>query len=390
MKFKSLTAVAVSAVITLCSMSICIVSEAETTTEEQQTYTISFNIDSESITDGNVSLFESYELEAGDYVEIPDAQLFMDSIYTSGWTLDGIYMYEPGDSFKMPEQDIVLEPVWVDPSSERYTLSYDTSGEDYTDVKDEYFPSTSYLPGQAISLSKYTITRDGYTHMGWLYNGYLFSTGDKLIMPAEDVVVEPNWYMYYKIYYEAGDVDRINGTSTFVYQRYETNTFDLANSSKISRSGFTLSGWLCDYDGEVYAPGSYFTMPASEVHFTAVWTPKTYTVVFSANNGTSQSIKISGETDTAITVPECTFTYSGYEFAGWKYGDTIYQPGEEFVIPGALPGLGISLTAVWVESGSDDDVVYDSFELVVARQQYANGEITADELTEVADRVIGR
>ncbi len=384
--FKSFIAVAVSAIITASSAGSIISASTSTTAE---TYTLSFNYTGEGVTCEDESLLQPQELKGGKTVNIPDIYLESETLGFSGWTYDNIRLYAPGDAFKMPESDVTLEPVWYDPKDEDvHTVSYNVVIDGV--VPEEGVPiSRNYVKGEIITIPMTSFDRDGFTQIGWTDGENVFNYSEKLIMPDHDVVLEPKWYEYFVVYYEAGDVDRINGVSAYAFERFETNKFDLADSTRLSRSGFDLTGWTCDYDGQVYKPGAYYTMPASDVRFTAIWTPKTYNVVFKVNNGTSSLIKISGQTDTAITVPECDYTYSGYVFKGWKFNDTIYQPGEEFIIPGALPGLGISLTGVWEEEGASQEEV-NSLSLAAARSQYVNGEIAADELSEISDFILNR
>lgn len=391
MNLKPLTAAFLSAAIALGSMGSVPITNADTTDEEVTTYTVTYNLDYEGIYDSErdedlSSIFVTAELAAGEYVDIPDVNVFADGLTSSGWTYDGVYMYEPGGFFKMPDHDIVLEPVWVDKNADLYTVSYDIDNDDYEILNEENFASKLYLPGKPVTVAKGSVSRNGYTQIGWIYDGNIFTISDKLVMPDHDVVFEPCWYKNYNVYYEAGDVDRINGTKTFVYDRYETNTFDLPTKDKISRNGFQIVGWLCDYDGKIYSPVSQFTMPSADVHFTAVWEPKTYTVVFRSKSDTSEIIKIAGETDTAITVPEVTSTKKGYEFVGWSYDGVIYQPGDDFVIPGAKPGVGIALDGVWEEEGTHQD----SLTLAQARQKYIDGEISEEELLNLSDFVLGQ
>ncbi len=387
MKFKSWAAAVVSAAVTVCSMSTLVFSSAEEAAETT-TYTVTYSFDAESLTDTedvDLTLYESFELEAGEYVDIPDQDLYNEPGYLSGWSYDGIYLYEPGDFFKMPEHDVVLEAVWVDTSLPTRTVSFHYEEEGWAVTGDDAFQPIKVRPNAPLPAPSTSIMRDDYTQIGWRWGDIPFSYPQKIIMPNEDITLEPNWYRVYSCYYEAGDVDRISGSKMFVFGKYETHTFDLADSSRIARSGFNLSGWLCDVDGQTYKTGSQYTMPSSDVHFTAVWEPKTYNVVFKVNNGTSNTYKISGKTDETIIAPECTYKKNGYVFAGWNYKGTIYQPGDEFIIPGALPGLGIQLTGVWEEERNDN-----SLTLVQARQKFVNGEITEDELREIADYVLGK
>ncbi len=350
MKLKSCIASALAAAITLSSASLLSFSNAAESTEPT-VYTLTYNVSDDGFTAEDMTLYETIQVEAGDYVIIPDQDVTssVTEFKSSGWTDDGIFVYEPGDYYTMPDHDVTLEPVWIDNSDVEYSVTYNYKGDDYVVLNEKPFLGWDYYPGSAVPVISSKIMRDGYTQIGWLYNDGYYTDANKMIMPANDVVFEPKWYQNFDVYYESGDVDRINGTSTFIYERYETLVFDLANASKISRSGFNLTGWYCDFDQQVYKPGAQYTMPASEVHFTAVWTPKDYTVVFKSNNGKNETIKITGATDTVIVAPECTFTNGNLYFAGWDYEGTVYQAGEDFLIPGALPGLGIALTAVWSE-----------------------------------------
>lgn len=382
---KSFIAAAVAAVLSIGTLGTYVSAESKTETE-QQTFTLSFNYSGEGVECKDEELFQPIELKGGDSQLIPEEYLLSKTAYFSGWTYDKVYVYEPGDNFVMPHSDTTLEPVWVDRNDEEiHTVSYNVilDGED---LADKLPKPRECVKGQVVNISMLAFDRDGYTQIGWTDGTNKFTSSNKMIMPDHDVVLEPNWLKYFRVFYVAGDVDRINGVGAYAFDRFESNEFDLADSTRLSRSGFNLTGWFCSYDNQIYDVGDYYVMPASDVTFTAVWTPKTYPVVFKSNNKKNQSIKIPGETDTAIKVPECTFTYSGYIFAGWKFEDTIYQPGEDFIIPGALPGLGISLNAVWEK----EPEAQSSLTLAEARIKYQNGEISAEELQKLADFLIGR
>lgn len=390
MNFKSLTAATISAVITLGTVGIYSTTGA-VAADDQQLFTLNYNINPEEYDIEEPELLTPVETSSGNYVIMPEISIESGNLLLSGWTYDGFYMYEAGDYFKMPENDVTLEPVWVDiKTTTLYEISYNTVGDDYELFNNKY-KGGSHAPGSAVTVTLETIGRSGYTQLGWKYEGHSLRNGDKMIMPDHDVVFEPNWFKYYSVVYYAGDVDKINGSQRLSFDKYETQVFDLADSSRLSRSGYTLSGWLCDLDDKVYKPIEQYPMPSSDVTFTAVWTAKTYVIVFKSNNGKNQTIKVSGETDTAITAPECTFEKSGYKFVGWDYEGTIYNAGEDFIVPGALPGLGISLSAVWVvDDGKDDPKPFDSISLAEARQDYIDNKITADELQNYSDFVLGK
>lgn len=388
MKLKTIVSAALSAALTLCAVSSNLASLplSATTTE---TYTLSYNLNYDGLTAEDASVFDTVEVAAGKSVTIPEG-VFDDGIhFSTGWTYDNLFMFEPGDVFTMPAQDIVMEPVWYDNETEDlYDIIYELpEGAIYNE---EVFETVSCKAGRPVSPVSASLLLEGYAHVGWLYEDMVIKSTDKLIMPKHNITFRPRMLEYFNVTYYAGDVDRLTGNSTVVFEQHEETTFDLADSSRFGRSGFNLVGWVCDVDGLTYKTSEFYTMPASDVTFTAVWEPKNYVVVFKSNNGKSETIKINGVTDTAIITPECTFTYEGYKFAGWQYGDTVYQAGEEFVVPGAAPGLGIALSAVWVEDNGEEQQALDSITVAQLRQQYINGEITEEELIAAADFVLGR
>lgn len=395
--FKTLASVAVSSVISLSSISNFVFYNVNASTEDDQNVTISFNYTDEGVTvvDDATDLIQPADFTTGATINIPEAELELAGYTFSGWSDDGIHLYEPGDAYQIPAADAVMQPIWI-PTIEIGPLNDFTHTVEYNVLIDGEEPENGapitdyFIEGQAIIISTRSYMRDGYTQMGWTDGTNVFKGDTKIFMGKNDLTFEPNWLKYYNCWYRAGDVDRINGSTAYVFERYETNPFDIATSDRFSRTGFNLTGWLCDYDNQIYRPGANYIMPGCDVTFTAVWTPKTYTVLFKSNNGKNENIKISGETDSAIIVPECESTNDGYVFAGWSFNGTIYQPGEEFIIPGALPGLGISLSAVWEEEVCFNEVPYDSISFVYARQMYAAGEITEDELQKIHTFILNK
>ena len=109
-------------------------------------------------------------------------------------------------------------------------------------------------------------------------------------------------------------------------------------------------------------------MPGNDVLMTPIWEPLRYVVVFKPGSVSSEFIKVPGYTDTTIVVPECTVTKEGYTFGGWKYEDTVVQPGEEYLIKGAPSGMGIAFSAVWNEESEPESPVK-AFEISVVDKE---------------------
>lgn len=151
---------------------------------------------------------------------------------------------------------------------------------------------------------------------------------------------------------------------------------------KFSRTGFEFLNWntVADGSGTSYTDGAEFTFN-TDTMLHAQWkekkaapsnpenpdqpqnpenptkpqqpqtpetpsTPKTtYTVIFDANGGNGTIASISVEEGSEITLPENTFTKTGYSFAGWATyadGNVLYSDKAKIPITG-----NITLYAKW-------------------------------------------
>lgn len=339
---------------------------AETGSEEEKMVTVHFDLSDENIRfdtdeDGNILEITDITTTANSSVRIPDIYIYKNNYGFSGWTVDGVRGYAMNSVIQVGEEDITLTPVWYVPKDKvLYDVEYrvEINGEIMELPKS--LDTHSQQPGTLVNVSlfAYDYPNSEYSQIGWNYDGNTYLGQQYIVMPDHDIVLTPNWLKYYKLRYTPGDVDRLNGATSGEFDRLEKQPTGLAEAGRFSRSGFKITGWSCDADGQIYAPQANYIMPSQDVTFTAVWDPITYNVVFNGNTGkASDIIKVEGKTDTTIICPESTAVKEGYYFAGWKFDEkvngvttsTIYQPGDEFLIKGAKPGMGIALTAVWKE-----------------------------------------
>lgn len=230
-----------------------------------------------------------------------------------------------------------------------FTLGYDTQDSDLGYYKDPtVLDPTTVIYKSKIAVQTANLMKDGYIHMGWEYDGVTYSSGDYFTMPACDVTFTPVWQKRCKVNYSAGDYDDITGNTSAYVISVEGVTVYLANAQRFSRAGYTITGWTCSYDGQVYAPGAGYVVPDTDVTFEAVWTPASYPITISANNGVSTNkYTTTGVFGEEFVLPECEFTNEGKTFAGWKYNGTIYQPGESFTVPALLSGEKLVISATW-------------------------------------------
>lgn len=234
-------------------------------------------------------------------------------------------------------------------STKKVTVSYDTEGSDASAFSDSsVLDSFECTSGSIITVAPSGLKKDGYYHSGWVYDGKVYTTGDKFVVPDNDVIFTPFWYNSNVIKYYAGDYDDIVGQSTASFNATEGSAITLADSSRFSRKGYRISGWLCDYDGLIYGTVSSYLVPEADVTFTAVWKPASYSIRISANNGNSSDrYTLTATYGEEYIFPECEFENGTKTFAGWQYEDQVYQPGDSIIFPPLISGESIIIVATW-------------------------------------------
>lgn len=344
-----------TAVVSVCAIAMCSSTMFPVSAEDADTIeeiTISFDYMSDGATVEDESVFAPIKVKPNSSITIPEGTLERDGYFFSGWTYDDIHAYSYGDTFRSPDgNDVVLKPIWGEKNQEKtYTVEYVVEIDGELVDTSKLLPPKKYYSGQVAEVSLMSFDRADAAQVGWTDGTNAFSGQESFIIHDHDVTLTPNWYNKYKITYTVGDVDRVVGATFMEYEQPEKLPTGLQAADRFSRNGFKISGWLCDDDNKIYAPHTpTYIMPSHDVTFTAVWEPKEYTVLFKQDKDSKNNIKIKGLTDTAIVTPEATITVDGKYLAGWKFEDTVYPVGTEFVIPGAIAGAGISLEAVWEE-----------------------------------------
>ena len=349
---KTLSAVTASAVIAVCSVPTSFSYGADT--EAEQKCTIHYDISEEGVylpedADGNVPVLADIQQSPFSSFYVTDITPEKEGFIFSGWTSDDIVAYIGNDVCRVYDTDLTLHPVWVDESDEtmhKISFHVEYDGVVNTDAK-KYLPDQKQLKGRLVSIPDWVFPPEGYKQRGWTDGVHEFIAYQRVIVHDEDITFTPNLKKLYKLIYSVGDADRINGVKTLEFDNIEGENTNLQALNRFSRSGFTNTGWHCEDNGKDYKGFDVFPMPSHDVTMTPIWAPINYKIFFCPTSNSKDDIVIQGYTDTKITAPECTVTKQGYKFDGWKYGDVIVQPGEEYLILGSKPGLGISFSAVW-------------------------------------------
>gem|GEM_PF-2464580 len=211
--------------------------------------------------------------------------------------------------------------------------------------------STTTTGGTISSLP--TTSKTGYTFNGW----YTASSGGTRITTSSPHGRTSNFTLYaqWSINWYTFSFDPNGGGNTPVGStRYYGQSIS-GTCFITSRTGYSLAGWKSSFDNVTYGSScssgtgrtlTGFTMPASNVVFTAQWTADTLTITYNSQSGSAIT---DGDSTTttggSITTLPTDPTRSGYTFAGWY---TASSGGTQITAGGAHGQTGnFTLYAQW-------------------------------------------
>ena len=282
-------------------------------------------------------------------VVIPKVELDKEGYFFSGWTDDGVYGYEPGDTFLCKTKNVTLKPVMGELSNGeffRFEYLVEFEGE-IIDPKGN-LPHGNYVMNRIVETSMMSFPQDKAIQRGWTDGKNTFYQEQKMVMPAHNVTLRAVFLYYRNLIYDSGDVDGMVGVKSNIQTGYYGADMDLAEDSRLKRIGYENTGWHCQNDGIDYPFFYQYIMPDEDVIMTAIWKPIAYVILFKTGVNSIPNIKIRGETGTTIIAPSLDTEREGYTFIGWAmYNSDIYYPGDEILVKGQMPGFGISGTAIW-------------------------------------------
>ena len=282
--------------------------------------------------------------------KIPTVNLDKEGYFFSGWTEDWIYGYEPGDIFHSESKNTTLFPVFgllSDKTTYRLEYKVEFEGQN-VNTKGTSLPKGNHCKNRIVTTSLLSFPQLTATQRGWTDGKNIFAQEAKMVMPDHNVTLYAMYYYYRNLTYTGGDVDGLVGLRYDIQVLRAGGVKDLAEGARINRKGYTNVCWHCENDGIDYPFFYQYIMPDEDVIMTAVWEPITYNVVFSLGISSVQNPKIRGQTDSYIVAPNVD-EREGYTFDGWKiYENEVYIPGDEILVKGAMPGVGISAKAIWL------------------------------------------
>ena len=183
-----------------------------------------------------------------------------------------------------------------------------------------YMSELIYEKDETKSLFYNTFEREGYVFVGWNTkadgSGDNYSDGQN-IQPTEDLTLYAQWE---KIQYFTISFDANGGTGSMQSIKVVKGSKATLLDNEFTRTDFKFKGWNAKADGSgtSYSNKQSFALN-SDIILYAQWEKVEYaTITFNANGGSGSMQSISVVKGSSTTLPDVTFTRSGYNFKGWN------------------------------------------------------------------------
>ena len=191
----------------------------------------------------------------------------------------------------------------------------------------------------------------GYVFAGWNTaadgTGNTYSSTDDFVMPPNDLTLYGQWIpVSISVTYD------LNGGVGITPTQSDVNfgsIVQLADDSNFSKPGYLFKDWR-DGSSWTYIPGESYLVGASNVTFTAYWSPTCQIVTYlggldTTGTAPTQDLICTGD---SFALAANSFTKTGYTFAGWNDGTTTYAAGASYTMGAA----NVTLTAQWTANSA--------------------------------------
>ena len=273
-------------------------------------------------------------------------------------------IYQRGDTFVMPDTDVILTAQWQKNPTE-YTVMFMDG--------DRTVGSQKGVAGSLVLL-KDALSKEGYTFVGWKSNvdGKVYEASTRYTMPELNVKMSAVWQANPAKYTVTYDLNGAEGTAPAAAQ-YVADAFVTVTEETFTKEGFIFAGWRSSFGGTVYQANDTFQMPGINVTLTAQWQPEeaTYTVSTSVD-GAVTPVADGLKANALYKIEAADPTKDGYVFTGWLLSSTgtIVHNGDTF----NMPAGNVVLTAQWEKEAESYTVTYKNGEASESAGSYKAGE----------------
>ena len=217
---------------------------------------------------------------------------------------------------------------------------------------------------QKIYGGKGTLPANAFTCDGKVFVGWAASAGGEVLYQDGAAVTLEADLDLYAVWADAYTVTFDNDGSTTEVLVPQSSAIGSRLPAAPAKRGYTFGGW---FSGDTQLTAE--TVITGDMTCTAKWTAITYTIAFSANEGTGTMKSISAAYDEEVTLPKNAFTRPGYSFSGWgTYSGTSYgtyqdeqtvrnlasEQGKTVTLYAAWSGLPVDVTLKLNYEGAED------------------------------------
>lgn len=265
---------------------------------------------------------------------------------TSAWVFNGNY-----------NGNVTATAQWI---GNTYYVQYNANGATSGSMN-----NSTHTYGTAKNLSKNTYTKTNFTFIGWntkadgTGTSYTNQQSVSTLTPTAGGTVQlyAQWgQATYTIVFDMNGGSATSGNfSSMICNR--GSSYNLPTGTMV-RSGYEFKGWSTSSSTSTATYGngaavSNLGAAGATVILYAVWKAKSIKIKYNSNNGSSIAVTYTYDATTSNTMHTNSWTYSGYEAAGWARSSTATSPdyyfGQAFTGDLGVADNGtLNLYVVWV------------------------------------------
>lgn len=209
--------------------------------------------------------------------------------------------------------------------AETYTVTYNANGADSGTVPTD---GGTYIAGDEVTVLGNTggLALNGYAFSGWNTAAddsgtSTYLEGATFTMGTGDVTLYATWSQnVHTLSFDAN-----GGSGTMAVQTVAEEATVTLPVNTFTYEGYTFVGWATGAGRRAaYTDEEEFTMGTADVTLYAVWTPTTYTIIYTLNGGTNSASNPATYTIESATITLADPSGTDYTFGGW-YSDSVFE-----------------------------------------------------------------